>query len=650
MSTICGIYNLNGNSISPLVSTAMLNRLSLTGLDYPDSWSSGPVFTGCQIQRATPESLAEKLPYYDSKSNMTITADAILYNRDELLAKLDIHHQHGKEITDSYLILEAYQKWGRESPQHLLGDFAFGIWDGNSGEMFAAVDHTGNRTFYYYLSAQVFAFSTLIEPLLATGIIKREYSESWIGDFLLIPSVLHQLDSELTLYKDIYLLPAGHTLTVGKQDTKKQNYWRAERQNKLKLNSDQEYAEALIDVLHKSINARLRSIKPVGIMLSGGLDSTSVASLAAHILKKDGRNLRAFTAIPVKGYRDFLPNNRMADETPLVETLRRHIPEIDVTYCASEGKHALSNPSRLLSILEQPYKVVENLFWIDDILDHAHRQGVGVLLTGGVGNTTVSYGIYDHVIVSLMRSGKWHSLIKEVKFKHRLKSTSWQHTIIYLFKALLPYELAKTWYKLRNPEWEKPLGLSPINPQLARRMYNRARYKMLKFDPLNIKIHDAVTYRLNMLSPAHLSHMGIINTKMSLAHNIALRDPCLDKRVIEFCLSVPAEQYIRQGRERCLLRQAMQDLLPDEIRLNYTVRGQQSADFVQRLAPDEAIIKQELMKIGELDLENKYLDIDRIHKAALTIDLHNEKTFYNYDLRMLLRSIIFSRYIRDNNY
>jgi asparagine synthase (glutamine-hydrolysing) len=645
MGSICGIYNLNGNNINPEISASMMNELGIYKSDYTDTWNAGQVFLGCCVQFITPESVYEKLPYQDKVSNITIAADAIIDNRAELFAKLGIG-KCNQEITDSFLILKAYQKWGKACPAHLMGDFAFAVWDGKTGELFCAVDHTGNRTFYYYISPKQFAFSTLIKPLFSTGEKEKKYSDQWICDYLSLPAVIHQLDAELTIYKDILLLPAAHALTVSKQGISKEVYWQVEKQKELKLKSDQEYAEAFRHVLKQAINCRIRSIKPVGIMLSGGLDSTSIACLAAQELGKTGKSLQAFSSIPMEGYRNKLSSGKIADETPYIEAVREYSGNLDVTYCRCDGKNSLSDTDRFFLIFEQPYKILENLFWIDGILSRAGERNTGIMLTGGMGNTTISYGIFRQYIISLMRSGKWIRLVKEIRSYSDLKKINPTRIASELIKALLPYELQITWYKLRNSNWDAPLHLSPINPIYADRMGSRERFKSYKYDPFYVKKMDSFQFRKMMLAPAHLSHLAGIYTKIALANNLIIRDPSIDKRVIEFCFSVPEEQYIRNGRERFLLRRAMAGILPDKVRLNYRDRGQQSADFVQRLLPLEQEIREEIMRIGQNEQEKKYLDIERIHRTIKAIDLAGADAFNDYNLRMLLRSIIFCRYLK----
>lgn len=270
------------------------------------------------------------------------------------------------------------------------------------------------------------------------------------------------------------------------------------------------------------------------------------------------------------------------------------------------------------------------------------------MLTGGMGNTTISYGIFRHCLISFMHSGKWKMLISEINAYSKIKKTKPLKIISDLVKSLFPYEVQERWYQMRNKNWDTPFQLSPINPQFAKQMGRRGRFKRYRYDPFYIKKMDSFAYRQMMLSPAHFSHLAGIYTKISLSHHLILRDPTIDKRVIEFCLSVPDEQYIRNGRERSLLRRAMEGILPDKVRLNYKERGQQSADFVQRLQPLEQEIKEEIMKIGKSDQEKRYLDLERIHRTLQEIDLTKMDALNDYDFRMLLRSIIFSRYLREN--
>ena len=151
MSAIVGIFHMNGEPISIEHSNGMIKSLEKYPADDVQIWIKGNIFFGCHAQWITPESVGEKLPYYDHDRKLAITADAIIDNRDELFDKLNIEKSKRSLLTDSELILLAYYKWGEESPKYLVGDFAYMIWDEREQKLFGARDFSGSRTLYQVL-------------------------------------------------------------------------------------------------------------------------------------------------------------------------------------------------------------------------------------------------------------------------------------------------------------------------------------------------------------------------------------------------------------------------------------------------------------------------------------------------------------------
>ncbi|ACV64006.1 Asparagine synthase (glutamine-hydrolyzing) [Desulfofarcimen acetoxidans DSM 771] len=647
MSAICGIYYYDDRRISPETGAAMMRKLGINHADAVGTWQDGQVFLGCHIQCITLESHREILPYHDGLSGLTITADAIIDNRTDLFDKLGINYSHREGMPDSTLILLAYRKWGVDCPKYLLGDFAFAIWDENRRELFCVVDPTGTRAFYYYQSAELFVFSTLLKPLFVLPEVTRERNEIWIADFLADPSVKHQLDPELTLYKNVFLLPAGHTLRIWPDGVMKRTYWEAERQPELKLKSDGEYEEAFRQVLGEAVQCRLRCARPVGVMMSGGLDSTSVACMAARKLNETGHRIQAFTSVPIKDYRDWLPASWLADETPYIEAIKEHFENIDANYCRFDDKHSLSDTKQAFAMLEQPYKILENLFWIDGILAAAKERNIGVVLHGSAGNVTISWGYIQPYLQSLFRAGQWCCLFRESWAYARCQRNPLR-ALLGLYKALMPYKIQKKYDQLKNRSqfinWQ--YLLSPINRDFAYRTAVQERLERIEKVKLNINKSDSYELRRKFLSPEVFSHMGVISTKLSLKYGVAWRDPTMDKRVIEFCLSVPDNQFARGDKSRFLLRRAMEGILPDKVRLNRTVRGKQSADLTQRLQPCWPQLIAEIKKIGDRESERIYLDILKIREELTKFTTLSDESPDNTSLRMLLRSLIFSRFLK----
>lgn len=646
MSAICGIFYCDGRPATQEIGADMMRELDIYHGDAAGTWQEGPAFFGCHAQYITPESVGEILPYHNALAGLTITADAIIDNRGELCDKFGIEYFRREGMPDSLFILQAYQKWGQDCLKHLVGDFSFAIWDKKRQELFCAVDHTGTRAFYYYQSAGLFAFSTLIKPLFVLPEIDKVHNKTWIADFLAKPCVGHQLDPELTPYQNIYLLPAGNSLTIRATGTIKRVYWQVEAQPELKLQSDSEYEEAFREVLGEAVRCRLRSIRPVGVMLSGGLDSTSVACVAARELVKGGKRLQAFSAVPMHGYREWLPASRQSDETAFIEAVREHAGNIDVTYCRSEGKHSLSDTDRLLAMLEQPYKIFENLFWLDGIMASAQEHNVGVILNGAAGNVTISWGHVQPYLLTLLRAGQWRQLFHESWATARRYNRP-RRVLMQMFWTLLPYDIRKNLDRHGARECCKMMQeLSPINPDFARRASVQERFNQFGYDPLFVKPADCLESRKQRLSQELFSHGGVISTKQALAYRMAVRDPTVDKRVIEFCLSVPDSQYVRNGRDRFLLRRAMAGILPDKVRLNETIRGRQSADWTQRLQPNWPELVAEIKNIGMREAEREYLDIARIQQELTKFSTLNDNAADDSKLRMLIRSLIFSRFLK----
>lgn len=648
MSAICGIYYSDGRPVTRATGANMMRELGIYRADTTGTWQKSQVFFGCHAQHITPESVGENLPYSDNLTGLTITADAIIDNRADLFDKLSINHSQRNGMSDGMLILQTYRKWGQECSKYLLGDYAFVIWDKKKRELFCAVDHTGTRTFYYFRNKELFAFATLIKPLFVLPEINKEHNDIWIADFLAMPALVNQLDPELTLYENIYLLPAGHTLTVGHDgDVKKSIYWQVERYPVLKMKSDEEYAEALREVLGEAVRCRLRSIRPVGVMMSGGLDSTSVACMAARELAVSGRRLTAFSAVPMPGYRNWLHASNLADETPYIEAVREYNGNIDVRYINSDGIHSLSNTNRFFAMLEQPYKIIENLFWLDNIMASAKECDIGVILMGSAGNNTISYGYVQPYLISLFRSRHYYRLLCESWAVARTKRRP-MRALLGLYKSLVPYELKKKLkpFKNFNSYNMSFLDLVPINPDFAQRTSVQERFHQFGYDPLYRSIQDSFETRQKRLSPGYFSHLSVFMTKLSLAHGVAMRDPTMDKRVIEFCLSMPESQYVHKSKERLLIRRSMVGILPDKVRLNETIHGTQSADWTQRLQPCWPELVAEIGNIGINEAERKYLDINKIQRELAKASTLKDNAADDFNFRMLIRSLIFSRFLR----
>jgi asparagine synthase (glutamine-hydrolysing) len=181
VSGVVGVYFLDGKPLDRGLLERMTDSISHRGPDGADIWNNGPVGLGHRMLWTTPESLHEQLPLEDKTAKIVLTADARIDNRDELIEALDLTGQPGWEISDGELILRAYEKWGEQCPENLLGDFVFAIWDERKQRLFLARDHFGVKPLYYYRSDRVFVFASEIKALLCVPEVPRLFTGTSSG-------------------------------------------------------------------------------------------------------------------------------------------------------------------------------------------------------------------------------------------------------------------------------------------------------------------------------------------------------------------------------------------------------------------------------------------------------------------------------------
>ena len=364
-------------------------------------WSDGSIGLGHRMLWTTPESLHEKQPLLNQSGDLVITADARIDNREELIAALDLTDRAPYSITDSQLILAAYEKWGEICPEKLLGDFAFVIWDGRKQALFCARDHFGVKPFYYYfLSGRFFVFASEIKALLSHPEVPRRLNEVRVGEYL--ASMFD--DKTITFYAGILRLPPAHSLTVSRAGTQLQQYWSLDPSRELQLGSDDAYAEAFRELFIEAVRCRLRTAFPVGSMLSGGMDSSSITCVARQLLARDGgRRLLTFSAI--------FDEVTQCDERPFINAVLAQ-NSLEPHYVHGDRLSPLADLDHVLWHQDEAF-YAPNLFLTWNLYGAAKEQGVRILLDGFDGDTTVSHG--EGYLDELAYAGQWFTLAAEIR-------------------------------------------------------------------------------------------------------------------------------------------------------------------------------------------------------------------------------------------
>src|SRR2546426_384449 len=453
VSGIAGLWHLDGRPGEPAELESMTARLAHGGPDGTGAWREGPVALGHGMLHTTPESLREQQPLVGTRGDLVLVADARIDNRAELCSLLPAP----SDATDAELILAAYERWGEHCPEHLLGDFAFAIWDARRQIVFCTRDHFGVKPFYYHhRPGRLFAFASEIKGLLVLSEVPRRLNETRVADYL-VPLLE---DKEITFYEEIVRLPPAHHMTVRRDGVRMEQYWALDPERDIRMKSDGEYAEAFREIFTEAVRCRLRSAFPVGSMLSGGLDSSSIVCVARKLLAEDGGGkLHTFSAI--------FPDVPECDEREYINAV---VDQGDVTAhdVVADRLSPLTDLNQVLDHQDEPF-YAPNLFLHWAIYQSSQRESIRVILDGIDGDTTGSHGI-EH-LTDLARSGQWRAAFKEATGLARNFQTSRFRTLFrYCIKPFVPEPIRRGWQILlrRGPSNSHATGI--VNPAFAKRM------------------------------------------------------------------------------------------------------------------------------------------------------------------------------------
>jgi asparagine synthase (glutamine-hydrolysing) len=642
MSAIGGIVSFVETVIPSEVTEKLSKELCTYNGDKFQACVEDHVFLACQAKWITPESMNEANPAYDSLCRLIIVSDACIDNRDELCAKLGIDASLAKRIGDNELLLLAYAKWREDVVHHLIGDYAFVIWDVGNQELFAARDPLGNRTLYYTEVDGRFAFCTTMRPLLALPGVSKAFNEEWLAEYLAISAMYETVQADITPYRQLRILPASHTLRLRGGRLVAAPYQVLNDVEELRFGNNEQYEEAFVDVVQQAVRSRLRTHRNVSSTLSGGLDSGTVASLAASELQQTGKKLYTFSYVPVNDFEDWTPVRFIPDERKYIQSTVEFAGNIEARLESFAGRNPFLEIDHYLDILETPYKYFENSYWVRGIFELASEIDSGILLTGAYGNFTISWGPALDYYARLVRQMQWLRLFREAAlFKKRMgygRNVLWKM----IGKKAFP-KLSEVFIAHKSNETIPQL----IHPEFARSADVYARIDPLDRGEFLESTVDLIAARFRALF--HLPNAnkkGSMATKFSLRYGVWERDPTSDLRVIRFCMAVPLEQYVQNGMDRSLLRRSMKGYLSDEVRLNQQRRGIQSADWLHRTIPDWPLVMSQLQRLIRDSAVSGIMNVEAIRQAMNFVGNEPKAHMaFHPQMKLLMRSLIFYRFL-----
>jgi asparagine synthase (glutamine-hydrolysing) len=603
MSAIAGILRFDGRPADRRDVERMMNALQAHGPDRRGVHAAGPVVVGHLLMRMTAEDSFEAQPLRGA-SGAVMVADLRLDNRDELIAALGLNRERALDAADSAIVLAAWEKWGNDAFSRLRGPFAIVVWDSRNRRLTLARDPLGSRPLYHHQAADFFAFATMPKGLFALPDVPRELNKEYFADFIIV----NHTDCESSFYNKLFKVLPGDILIVdansGKQTKKR--FWGAENIKPVRLKSDQDYADALRERLDIAVHRHLRTIHKVGCFLSGGLDSSSVAALAAAALARHGKRLPAYTQVPDETLKRPVGLRFYFDERPYVEAIGAMIENLDITYVVSSETDDFADLDRIFLATDVPSRSVTNFGWIMQILHLARAENQRVLLGGELGNGTISWEGWEQAFDNLA-SGRIWTALRQWRLFYELSARSPLGAFRQLFLEPSPLSTSRIVRWARNPYH------SAISANFAREMHIVERAQRDSRAPGAKRGSFALSHRLDMIG--RIPIIGEWQAGMLAMHGIELRDPTADLDVVEFCLGIPDEQYLAEGIDRSLVRRAMWGVLPAAVLTNRR-RGNQAADWFLKLSRNRQKLADEVAGLRSSKLAAEAIDLDRLE--ALT--------------------------------
>jgi len=574
MSAIFGIWNLDGRPVDKGHIYKMRDILADYGTDAQDIYIQGGFAFGCCLNKVSPYFRKDAPIYTGQEEKLVLAADALIYNRDELLKV----HGLTSDInsTNNELLAKAYQKWGEDFPKYVNGDFTFAIW--GKGKLILGRDHLGVRPLYYYSDEAVFVFATDYRAIMAMPFIPKKIDEKSIYNLLINDK---SLNIEDTFFKGIKKMLPACTMNIYDKQLSLKKYWTPGSGGKIRYDTEGKYEKALYEVVLKAIKRRICNTDvKIGAEISGGLDSAVVDILASRELLKENKKLSLlFSWAPsFEAY-----ERQKRDERTFIEEV-----------CAQEGFEChyadfdqyisdYQSLDRITTVEERPATFISQTY------KNACSKDITFILSGWGGDEGISHraGLFE-----LLVNGYWRYYLKEASHLSkgsivRFAKIVFSSTVLYLFK---------------------PNGL--LHPQnyddnIADKVFNKAMKKYRK---------RKIIYYSSYLGKYILS--GSVQTRTELSalmgteYGVQYLYPFLDYTVVDFALNVPRHMYYKNGINRYIFRKAFEEILPKDLCYYVPKDDIARSTYFQDRMKELNIEKKILDKLSK-NVFSKYIDFDR---------------------------------------
>jgi len=494
-------------------------------------------------------------PISNEDGTLWIVFNGEIYNhmalREQLIARGHSYSTH----SDTETIIHLFEEYGEDCVQHLRGMFAFAIWNRNEKTLFIARDRLGIKPLYYKLTPERLLFGSEIKVLLAHGGIRPEFNRAALPEFL----AFGYLSGEDTLYSGIGKLLPGHTMTIGPDGKPEiRQYWDLDATTPHESRNENYYVRSYRELLEGAIQSHLMSDVPLGVFLSGGLDSSAVAALMTTIRREP---IETFSV----GYRE-----QSYSELPYARTVADHLKSLHHDVLISEQDFFDSLP-RLIWHEDEPIAWPSSvaLYFVAKLA----RERVTVVLTGeGSDETLGGYTRYAFTLKNAALDRVYRGVVPSFARRH-MRNTLANSSLI---GATARRKLAHTFLALDGDSWSdfyfdnffsafgKAEQAGLMTADFAQQFAPDTAYRqVLKYwerssGPLlqRLLYTDIKTYLVELLMK---------QDNMSMAASIESRVPFLDHVLVEFASRIPREVQLKGLAGKQILKKAMEDLLPHSI-------------------------------------------------------------------------------------
>ena len=624
MSSIAGIFTRTGAPINRAHIDRMMDAMAHRTAGGGGSWSAGSVALGFGALWDESGSDRQDLPVVDRGGSLVVTGDIRLDNRQELIRTLDSKRCAGQEIRDGALVLEAYRRWGRECPSHLVGAFAFAVWDGRRQELFCARDQLGAKPFVYHLSRDLFAFATESESVLAAPGVPRRVNEGRIADFLV--NELEGIDHTSTSFLDVVKLPPAHSLVVGPDNHRLDTYWRPDPNYELRCANEGEYVEAFQDTLRQVVGACLRSDARPAVMLSGGIDSGAVAASATRLQADAGSlPLRTLSAVDDNSS-DCIETSCIRRSIEMLGTDALILGLSRVADLGAESRRSVFEGSELFD----GGMTVPALLY-----EEARRSGSRVVLDGVDGDVVMSVG--GTHIAHLARRGRFLRALGQAAAANEVQRgthSPFRQVIGATAAAFLPETVlrARRCGIRKSGRVSRAVVSNNVNPDFARRVDLAGRLAELDQRRWFVASGDATRDQADSLTHPYIAVALERYERVSARRGIDLRHPLLSLPMVELCLSLPWSLKTRDGWTKYIARRASEDTLPETVRRRRDY-GNVMWSFTAKILEIESDHVRETIERCAADLD-PYVDMAALRRAKRSADpwSDNELVCQSYTL------------------